>query len=240
MDLTKSNPVVEFLSHNWFMYPFLTHEQQAVVLDFIHGFCARTEFFFSPEVEPDEEFAWLVGANAALVGAAQRTNHFASVRWVYLVGDDDLPELSGDALGQSTVRINAWDLVEESQQRVPGRQIAVHEFAHILDQQFGITDSTVALRDALDLHLRHRREGIDDIVSDHVLPTIIEEDSNQEFFAYMAEYFFTDPHQVKAFHPGLYRYLADLFGLDLAVQLPVVTDTPAPTPARSDGWIARG
>ncbi|MCK9563440.1 MAG: zinc-dependent peptidase [Bacteroidales bacterium] len=235
MDLTKSNRVGEFLSHNWFMYPFLTREQQAVVLEFIHGFCARTEFFFSPEVEPGEEFAWLVGANAALVGAAQRTNHFASVRWVYLIGDDDLPELSGDALGQSTVRINAWDLVEESQRRIPGQQIAVHEFAHILDEQFGITDSTPALRDALDLHLRHRREGIDDIVSDHVLPTIIEEDSNQEFFAYMAEYFFTDPHQVKAFHPGLYRYLADLFGLDLIGQLPPYSEALTPEHLRSCG-----
>ena len=220
MDLTESPGVEEFLSHNWFMYSFLTSGQHAVVLDFIHTFCTRTEFYFSPDVEAGEEYTWLVGANAALVGATQRTNYFASVRWVYLVGDDDLPELSGEAFGQSTVRLNAWDLVTESQQRIPGQQIAIHEFAHILDQLFGITDSTAALRDALDLHLRHRREGIDDIVSDHVLPTIIEEDSNQEFFAYMAEYFFTDPHQVQAFHPGLYSYLADLFGLDLIEQLP--------------------
>lgn len=227
MDLTNNSPVESFLSRNWFMYPFLTRAQQTVVVDFTNTFCACTQFYFSAGVASPEELTWLVGANAALVGAAQRTNSFASVRWVYLIGDEDLPELSGDAFGQSTVRLNASDLVEESQRRIPGQQIAIHEFAHILDQQFGITDSTDALRNALELHLQHRREGIDDIVSDHVLPTIIEEESNQEFFAYMAEYFFTDPHSVQAFHGELYRYLADLFGLDLVAQLPAFK-LPAP------------
>lgn len=226
MTLIEHNAVGEFLSHNWFMYPFLSQNQRTVVLDFIQGFCARTEFFFSPEVEPDDAFAWLVAANAALVGSAQRTHHFASVRWVYLIGDEDLPQRSGEALGQSSVRINAWDLVEESRHRLPGQQIVIHEFAHVLDEQFGITDSTHALRDALDLHLYNRREGIDDIVSDHVLPAIIEEESNREFFAYMAEYFFTDPHRLMAFHPGLYHDLTELFGLDIITQMPPLPDVP--------------
>ncbi len=220
MDSTSTASLDSFLAEYWFMHPFLDHRERAVVADFTRHFRATTEFYFSPDVDASEEFTWLVGANAALVGGAQRTNCFASVRWVYLVGDGDLAELSGDALGQTTVRINAWDLVEESRQRIPGQQIAVHEFAHILDQQFGITDSHPQLRDALELHLRHRREGLDDIVSDHVLPTIIEEGSNHEFFAYMSEYFFTDPHAVHDFHRGLYRYLADLFGLDLIDRMP--------------------
>ncbi|MDY0068885.1 MAG: zinc-dependent peptidase [Porticoccaceae bacterium] len=214
------DPIDDFLAHNWFIHPYLSTHQRAVVLRFVRAFCAGTEFLFAPTVEASEELTWLVAANAALVGGAQRTNAFASVRWVYLVDDDDLGELSGDAFGQSTVRINAWDLVEESRQRIPGQQIAIHEFAHILDQQFGITDSTPGLRDGLELHLANRRRGLHDIVSDHVLPTIIEEGTNMEFFAYVSEAFFTDPQGVRDFHGPLYRDLAGLYGLDLASQLP--------------------
>jgi len=224
MAIASPDPIDDFLASNWYIHPYLTAPQRAVVLAFTRTFCANTTFVFSPQVEQDIGLTWLVGASAALVGGAQRTSCFASVRWVYLLGDDDLEALSGDAFGQSTVRINAWDLIEESRQRIPGQQIAIHEFAHILDDLFGITDSTRGLRDGLELHLYNRRHGIDDIVSDHVLPTIIEEDSNVEFFAYVSEVFFTDPARVRAFHAGLYDDLVSLYGLDLAAQLPPVAD----------------
>ena len=215
-----SDPIDDFPAHNWFIHPYLSARQRTVVLRFVDAFCAGTEFLFAPTVDASEELTWLVAANAALVGGAQRTNAFASVRWVYLVGDDDLGELSGEAFGQSTVRINAWDLIEESRERIPGQQIAIHEFAHILDQQFGITDSTPGLRDGLELHLANRRQRLDDIVSDHALPTTIAEGTNMEFFAYVSEVFFTDPQGVRDFHEPLYRDLVGLYGLDPASQLP--------------------
>lgn len=213
--------VADYLSRNWYIYPFLDPRHREVVLDFIDGFLAHVEFLVSPTLEDPEALSWLVGANAALVGGAQATACFADVRWVYLLDDGLLEEdKSGDALGHSTVRINALDLLEESRQRIPGQQIAIHEFAHVLDALFGISDSTEGLRQGLDIHLENRRAGIDDGIPDEVVRVLIEEDSSIEFFAYVSELFFTDPHGVIEFHPPLYQDLVGIFGLDPASWLP--------------------
>jgi len=219
--IDNAHPIALYLTDNWFIYPWLTKHQQQVVLSFAERFCDETEFWFTPSIVPSEELAWLVAANAALVGGAQATNCFAGVRWVYLVGDDAFDgELSGDARGHSTVRINAFDLVEESQERISGQQIAIHEFAHVLDALFGITDSTPALRDALELHLENRRNGIEDIIPDVVFETMVEQNTREEFFSYVSEIFFTDPHGILNFYPPLYNDLVAIYGLNLAKQLP--------------------
>lgn len=213
--------LADFLLDNWYIYPHLTRQQQSVIVRFTETFCANTHFVMSAGIQDSQQLQWLVGANAALVGGAQKTSCFASVRWVYLLGDESMdPAISGDALGISTVRMNVEDLVSESTQRHSGRQIAIHEFAHILDMMFGISDSTPGLRDGLELHLQNRREQKDDIVDDEVFDTIVQEDSNAEFFTYMSEYFFTDPHALMGFYPPLYRDMVSLYGLDLIRQLP--------------------
>lgn len=223
MTKAQQDPIAHFLDENWFIYRWLTSQQQDVVLRFTRTFCDATEFWFSPEIEAAEELTWLVGANAALVGGAQPTNCFAAVRWVYLVGDEAFDgELSGDARGHSTVRLNAIDLAEESCERIPGQQIAIHEFAHVLDEMFAISDSTPALREALELHLENRRNGIEDIIPEAVFETMIEQDSRLEFFSYVSEIFFTDPQGVQDFYPPLYDDLVAIYGLDPAAQLPLI------------------
>ncbi len=220
MPNSHTAPIDDFLRRHWYMYPWLSPSQRQVILQFTATFCEETEFLHAPGIENAEELSWLVGANAALVGGAQKTACFSSVRWVHLVDDGDLGELSGDALGHSTVRINAWDLWEESVQRIPGQQIAVHEFAHVLDSLFGISDSTASLRDGLKIHLANRRRGIDDGLPDDVARALVEEDSSVEFFACLSELFFTDPHGVIDFHPPLYADLVGLYGLDPAAHMP--------------------
>lgn len=218
--MTAQDSLAPFLADQWYMYPYLTSQQRDVVMHFTRTFAAGTEFFFSAGLEPSEELKWLVGANAALVGGAQRTACFAAVRWVYLLGEDfDEWELSGDALGHSTVRIIAGDLVEESRNRIPGCQIVVHEFAHVLDQMFGISDSTPALRRALDLHLDNRRMGLEDIFGDKVAPVYADDTAGVELFASASESFFTDPHGVLDFDPELYGDLVAIYGLDMAAQM---------------------
>ena len=220
-----TDPIARYLAGHWYMYPYLTPQQVEIVLRFTRTFAAETEFSFSPGVKPAVELTWLVGANAALVGGAQRTACFSGVRWVYLLADGALAggldgELSGDALGHSTVRINAADLVEESRRRLPGCQIAVHEFAHVLDQMFGISDSTPALREGLEEHLANRRDGVEDIFGDKVVPVYLDDTAGAEFFASASEVFFTDPHGVLDFYPPLYDDLVAIYGLDMADQLP--------------------
>lgn len=228
-DVIERNRIRDYLSRHWYMYQWLTGPQREIVLDFTEGFCAHAEFFFSPAIDEREELSWLVGANAALVGGAQRTGCFSSVRWVYLLDDGVLEEeRSGEAFGHTSVRINAHDLHAESFERIPGQQIAVHEFAHILDSLFGITDSTPGLLQGLEHHLANVRAGIDDGIPEDVVRVMIEEDSRVEFFSYMSELFFTDPHGVLDFYPPLYDDLVKIYGLDLARQMPDLADSQTP------------
>src|SRR5690606_22315473 len=109
---TPALSLPDFLSSNWYIYPYLTPQQQSVIVTFTQTFCANTQFIMAEDSEDALQLQWLVGANAALVGGAQRTHCFASVRWVYLLADAAIaPDISGDALSISTVRINVSDLV---------------------------------------------------------------------------------------------------------------------------------
>lgn len=204
-----------FLAREWFSFALLTAPQQDVVLDFTLTFCARTEFWFSPGLGDQESLCWLVGAAAALVGAAQPTACFADVRWVYLLDDDVLEDdKSGDALGVSTVRINAHDLVHESRQCIPGQQVAIHEFAHVLDVMFGLSGGSNGLKEGLEKHLANCRDGIEDLFPEAVADALMEDNADVEFFAYASEWFFTDPVTLHDFHAPLYADLVSIYGLD--------------------------
>lgn len=203
-----------FLARNWFPWPRLLPTQREIVLDFTLRFCATTEFSFSPGLDDHEPLTWLVGAAAALVGGAQPTGCFADVRWVYLLDDDVLDDdRSGDALGVSTVRLNVHDLVHESRECVPGQQVAVHEFAHILDVMFGLSGGSHGLRDGLEKHLAHCRDGIEDLFPEAVADALLDDNAGVEFFAYASEWFFTDPEALRDFHLPLYEDLVAIYGL---------------------------
>ncbi len=203
-----------FLARDWFPWARLSPAEREVVLDFTLRFCASTEFWFSPGLEDHEALSWLVGAAAALVGGAQPTGCFNDVRWVYLLDDNVLDDdRSGDALGLSTIRLNVHDLLNESGTCIPGQQVAVHEFAHILDVMFGLSGGSQGLREGLDLHLAHCRDGVEDLFPEAVADALLDDNAGVEFFAYASEWFFTDPLALRDFYPPLYADLVAIYGL---------------------------
>lgn len=206
------------------LYNFLTHEQQGVIRDFVSHFYIGKEVIAGPSFPDVEEALLAIAANAALVGAAQKTDYFSTVKWLYLYTDN--PDLAGSATGHTTVCVDASLCVLESRFPMPGNNLVVHEFAHVLDAQLGISSSTEALKDGYRQYLHDIENGtpvpiadcftdldVVDFVFDEQPPTF---HPDFEFFAAASEAFFTNACDLREYHKPLYKELSLIYGLDLA------------------------
>lgn len=216
------------LRANMALYALFDARQRDVIVDFAQRFYRGKRVCAAPEVGCSDALLAVVAGQAALVGAAQRTQCFASVRWIYFCGDE--LEVDGDALGASTVRLHAGTSLYESQVIVPGCNLVVHEFAHVLDEQLGISGSTRALREAYGDYRDRLEQGGDpdgDLLPDFFTPHEPEYGGlepgepmdfypQEEFFSYLSESFFTQPLQVQAQDAALYADLVAIYGLDMA------------------------
>ncbi len=92
--------------------------------------------------------------------------------------------------------------------------VGIHEFAHLLDKMDGATDGvpeyllgkeyTVPWLSLMHKEMEKIREGHSDIRPYGAT-------NEAEFFAVIAEYFFTDPRELERDHPEMYMYLKDIF-----------------------------
>ena len=206
------------------LYNFLSDRERSVIRDFVRQFYVGKDVYIHPDIEDVDDALLVIAANAALVGAAQNTHCFSSVRWIYLCSDD--LEVDGDAYESSTVRLDSDVCVKESRYPRPGENLVVHEFAHILDAQFGLSSSTRGLRDGFRRYVDDIRNGnrvpIADCFTD-IPPVESFFDSPDaafhtdiEFFASVSEAFFTNAYELRQYNRQLYGDLSSIYGLDLA------------------------
>jgi MtfA peptidase len=191
------------------LFVCLTQSNKDVVVDFTRVFCDRVEFLFSPSIKPSHEIIWLVAAHAALVGAAQQTNYFESVKWVYLDSELELPDEDGSAQGYTTVRINANKLLYESHSIIPGEHIAIHEFSHILDHYLNVISNSAVFCEEFKINQELLNSGDCYCIDD-------DNGRKNEFFAYGSELFFTDSINLRLHRPNLYEWFVGVYGLDMA------------------------
>ncbi len=200
------------------VYDRLQPSHQTIILDFIHTFCARTEFLTAPGLGLGIEASWVIAANAALVGACQPTNCFECVEWVYLCDPDDL-NVDGDVRGVQTVRLDARSALEESRQIIPGRNVIVHEFVHVLDHLLSISGAHLPFRTAYQAYEVQIEQGKSELALDSFDPIsgIYGQQfyNAVEFLAYTSELYFTSPHRLQQSFPKLPQYFAQLYGLDM-------------------------
>lgn len=118
--------------------------------------------------------------------------------------------------------ILAWDAVSEESRRIRmGRNSAIHEFAHQLDQDNGAADGIPVIRDRrawlewqkifqfeLKKFRRNSAAGIPDVLDEY---GAVDE---AEFFAVASETFFSLPAELAQRHPRLYRELKHFYQLD--------------------------
>lgn len=134
---------------------------------------------------------------------------------------ETVEERLGESWQEGTV-VLAWESVEEL---LDGRSgdcnVIIHEFAHQLDAQFGITDGAPLLalsdryRDWADLlaseaHRQRtaRRRGRPTVLDPYAFT------SAEELFAVATETFYQRPLRFKAHHPELHAELQAVYGVD--------------------------
>jgi len=212
------------------LYPFFSKEQQLSICHFVNEFYNSKTVLVSPDVEigDREPLLVVIAANASLVGGAQQTDYFSSVKWIHICSND--LQVDGDAYETSTVRLSARPCLKESFEIVEGRNLVVHEFAHILDHMYGLSGSTVTLREAYEVYLENIEAQQEDLIPDCATPPgemvdhVYTHDEimfhpPEEYFAVLSELFFTNPAVIHDDYPELYRDLFGIYGLNMAAIL---------------------
>jgi Mlc titration factor MtfA (ptsG expression regulator) len=136
---------------------------------------------------------------------------------------ETVEERLGESWEEGTV-VLAWDSIEEIVgERSGDCNVIIHEFAHQIDAQRGLTDggSLLALRgryrdwQELLVHEQQqqrsvRRRGRPPILDPYALT------GPEEFFAVATESFFVRPVRLKSNHPELYAELQAVYGVNPA------------------------
>lgn len=133
-------------------------------------------------------------------------------------------ERTGEAWEHGSV-ILAWEEIEEDREARDGRNVILHEFAHLLDLEAGGFDGAPGVGDraAHEAWAKVFRREYDDLIraSEAGEETLLDDygaTDPAEFFAVATECFFGDPLALRARHPKLYRQLQRYFNQDPAAR----------------------
>ena len=148
---------------------------------------------------------------------AERSDHVGGGIWVE--GEQGRAGETAQNLGALVL---AWDDAKRGA-RLPadGSNVILHEFAHQLDFEDGLTDGTPALASRAEYTAWARVmsaefQALRD-ADDSGAPTVIDKygaTNNAEFFAVITEAFFERPRALRAKHPELYAELQHFYEQD--------------------------
>ena len=230
----------KIIERNFNLFASLTPAEQDGLIDRIQVFLAEKKFEGCGGLEITDEIRVTVAAQACLLLLHQEDPHYyphlmtiliyphayvASQKRV-LAGGIVVEEPSA-RLGESWVRgavVLSWDDVRAGAScATDGHNVVLHEFAHQLDQEDGVSDGAPILEhrsqyvawarvlgaEFEDLRLRLDRGRRTDI--DPYGAT-----DPAEFFAVVTEAFFEKPRSLRRKHPELYAELAGYYAQDPA------------------------
>ena len=183
-----------------------------------------------------ENMRLIIAAHACLLLLNRKTDYFAKLRqilvypeafWstvttrdpVGIVHENDVVR-SGESWASGTVILSWKDTKKGAINITDGHNVALHEFAHQIDQEDGQTDGAPLLKDGTryvswakvlgrEFERLRRRSG------KTVLDSYGATDA-AEFFAVATEAFFEKPRQMLRKHPEMYRELQDFYSIDPA------------------------
>jgi Mlc titration factor MtfA (ptsG expression regulator) len=136
---------------------------------------------------------------------------------------EDFEEREGESWDTGALILSWDDVLESIADTGDGYNVAIHEFAHQLDDEAGIADGAPKLkkRSMYDEWARvfgAEYEALAEAAERH-RPTVLDEygaESPAEFFAVATEAFFGVPKDLKAGHPALYEQLRLFYEQDPA------------------------
>jgi MtfA peptidase len=219
------------------LFSKLDETQQRKVEDSIRILLAEKHFEGCGGLVVTEEMRVTIAAHAALLLLGRASDWFPKLDTILIypsayhgkvrqqVGRGVVEEGDQGRLGESSssgVVVLAWDsVVEGAADPGDGRNVALHEFAHQLDQEDGASDGTPYLGGrgrygpwarVLGADFEKLREG-KEMVLDRYGAT-----NPAEFFAVATETFFEKPLEMRQKSPELYEQLSAYYGVDPAAK----------------------
>jgi hypothetical protein len=200
-------------------------------------FLAEKSFSGCDGVEIDDEVRVTIAAQACLLILNRTTGYYPALHRILVYPSAFIVErlrpepsgvlqehrevLSGESWTNGQVVLSWQDVVDGASIADDGRNVAIHEFAHQLDQEKGFANGAPLLG------RRERYSRWSRVLGDEfarlreraftMQPSLLSDygaTNPAEFFAVASEVFFEQPGPMAAQHPELYRELCDLYRVD--------------------------
>jgi Mlc titration factor MtfA (ptsG expression regulator) len=229
---------IAILRRNSAYYPRLPESLVQRLHRSIQRFLHEKHFQGAGGLEVDDEIRVTIAAEACLLTLGRGPEVFPRLRWIivypttFIVDEETWIEEDGvieegprDMLGESWDNgrvILAWDSVLHGARKVgDGENVVLHEFAHQLDSETGVTDGAPLLGAAP--ALRGWAEVLSEeflrlrLASQHGHDSLLDEygaTDPAEFFAVATETFFDQPRDMARHHTELFNVLKAYYRLD--------------------------
>lgn len=226
------------LASNVSIYRHLTDQLKNQLHEHINVFLGEKRFEGCEGIEISDEIKVTIAGYACIMLLNRKTDYYPTLSTIlvyphsYFVeeiadtaGSEhvlDHAERAGESWAAGTV-VLAWDEVKhEALDIADGYNVALHEFAHQLDEESGDTDGVPLLRSGrykawtkvMDREykelVRKTRARQQDVIDDYGA------ENPAEFFAVATEAFFETPRELREKHRALYAELKNYFQLDPA------------------------
>jgi MtfA peptidase len=205
----------------------------------IHVFLAEKQFVGCAGLEVTEDMRVAIAAQACLVALHRGETPYPNLRQILLypgafvverlrpepsgVLQEQRQVLTGESWSRGQVVLSWDDVVQGAAIPDDGLNVAIHEFAHQLDQEKGYANGAPfhARRERVARWSRVLGEEFANLrwAAANGWPTLFNAygaTEPAEFFAVVSEVFFEQPQPMAAAHPALYAELREFYGLDPA------------------------
>ncbi len=226
---------VEIAGRNANLYRALPDELRKEVWGHVRIFLAEKNFEGAGGVQMNEEIMVTIAVQACILMLRRKATYFSRMDSIVVyphsffteqpshIGYDimEADERIGESWNTGTV-VLAWDhAAKRFLDRASGQNVVIHEFAHQLDQEDGVSDGVPVLPRFSD----YKEWGVvlgknfDELNRklDHNLHDILDPyaaTNHAEFFAVASETFYEKPVELKRQHPDLYAQLKKYYKVD--------------------------
>ena len=232
------------VEHNVPLARGLSSDERGRLLRLVQVFLAEKHFEGCGGLTLTEEMKVTIAAGACLLLLHLESPCYPTLRTVLVYPHGFVPKLAqsprtgeivrpparliGESWGDGVVVISWDDAIRGARNPVDGDNVVLHEFAHQLDAEDGVSDGAPILPpNALrtwggvlsEEYERLRRDA------EHDRPSALDEygaTNKAEFFAVATESFFEKPVQLEREHPALYGQLREFYRQDPARRTPSV------------------
>lgn len=227
------------MERNVSLYRRLPGEDREELHGHLQVFLAEKNFEGKGGLTMSDEVRVTIAAQACLLLLHRRTDYYPGLYSIVVYPGEYLaPYLevdewgivtegrdrrSGESCREGALVLSWEDVLAEDLDVPPGYNVVLHEFAHQLDAEDGITNGVTLLpkrsrcriwEETLNHEFERLRED-----TENGRPTVLDPygaESPGEFFAVATETFFENPHRLRDRHPELYGTLAGYYRQDPA------------------------